>query len=354
MNTDMWQCNYADETVDKKLFWLCVLKRLWIVAAGACAMSLLIGGSYWLTHTVLVQERQYRAQGDIYIEYIPEEGYGISTVYLNEDVWKALVKSDAFVQDMSAQLAEQGITLDEELLRQSVDAVLVKDTRIVTAMATTTEPALSTSIAAVLQQALLNYGEAYRDIESAYVLTAAGEAEMVLTDEWTGRLFLLGAVLGVLVFLTAVFLTVTLDDSVYVPEQFERRYGIPMFGILQTPEAEAGLRYGAANKKTWILTAAQRDLPLNEIAGKLQEALPGEHQISALPVPDEQPGTVSRIREADGILLAVESGRHDGKRIEKLLRFLDQQGCPVLGAVLWNQDQRLIRQYYGYRKGKRR
>lgn len=350
----MWQCNYADETVDKKLFWLCVLKKLRVVAAGACVMSLLIGGSYWLTHTVLVQEKQYRAQGDVYIEYIPEEGYGISTVYLNEDVWKALVKSDAFMQDMSAILAEQGLAFDKELLRQSVDAALVKDTRIVTAMATTTEPALSTAIAAALQQALLNYGEVYGDIETAYVLTAAGEAEMLVTDEWTGRLFLLGAVLGILVSLTAVFMAAALDDSVYVPEQFERRYGIPMFGAFQTPEAEAGLRYAAVNKKTLLLTAAQKDLPLDEMAGALQESSEGVYQISALPVPDEQPETAARIREADGILLAVESGRHDGKRIEKLLRFLDQQDCCVLGAVLWNPDQRLIRRYYGYRKGKRR
>lgn len=346
----MWQCDYADEIMDRKLFWLRVLKKFWLVAAGACVMSLLTGGSYFLYHAVLAGEKSYCAQGDIYVDYIPEEGYGISTVYLNEDVWKALVSSDAFIDDMSAGLAAQGMEIAAEELRQSVDAVLEKETRIVTVKATTPDPARSVAVASVLQQALLHYAEDYKDIGNAYVLTAVGEAQQVVTDAWTGRLFLLGALFGAAVSFTAVLLMVTLDDSVYTPEQFEHRYGIPMYGSWGSAEAEAGLGRIVQKDKPILLTAAEEDLLLEEMAETLKKAQGVGWQIRVLSDPYRQ---LPEGKETGGVLLVVESGRQDGKRIERLLRFLDQQACPVLGAVLWNPDQKLLKRYYGFRKGKR-
>lgn len=168
----MWQCNYADETIDKKLFWLCTLKKLWILAAGICAASLLVGGGYFLCRNLPASEKQYCAQGDVYVDYIPEDGYGISTVYLNEDVWKAMVKSDAFVEKVSARMAQEGVAISREQILESVDASLEKETRIVTVKATAADPAAAEIMADALLQAVLDYGDSYKDIASAYVLTA--------------------------------------------------------------------------------------------------------------------------------------------------------------------------------------
>lgn len=346
----MWQCNYADETIDKKLFWLCTLKKLWILAAGICAASLLVGGSYFLCRNLSASEKQYCAQGDVYVDYIPEDGYGISTVYLNEDVWKALVKSDAFVEKVAERLAQENINISREQILESVDASLEKETRIVTVKATTADPVISEIMAEALLQAVLDYGNDYKDVASAYVLTAVGGAKRVVTDDWTGRLFLLGAVLGAFVSLTGILLSVTLDDSVYVPEQFERRYGIKMFGIAGEEQTNENITYALREAKRVVLTAPE-EVAAGETESALQALLGENVRVETVP---GQTGYTDTLRQADGIVLAVESGRHDGKKIENLLRFLDQQGCTVTGAILLYPDERLLRQYYGFRKGKRK
>lgn len=346
----MWQCNYADETIDKKLSWLCTLKKLWILAAGICVVSLLLGGSYFLYRNLLASEKQYCAQGDVYVDYIPEDGYGISTVYLNEDVWKALVKSDAFVEKVAERLAQENINISREQILESVDASLEKETRIVTVKATTADPVISEIMAEALLQAVLDYGNDYKDVASAYVLTAVGGAKRVVTDDWTGRLFLLGAVLGAFVSLTGILLSVTLDDSVYVPEQFERRYGIKMFGIAGEEQTNENITYALREAKRVVLTAPE-EVAAGETESALQALLGENVRVETVP---GQTGYTDTLRQADGIVLAVESGRHDGKKIENLLRFLDQQGCTVTGAILLYPDERLLRQYYGFRKGKRK
>lgn len=346
----MWQCNYADETIDKKLFWLCTLKKLWILAAGICVVSLLLGGSYFLYRNLLASEKQYCAQGDVYVDYIPEDGYGISTVYLNEDVWKALVKSDAFVEKVAERLAQENINISREQILESVDASLEKETRIVTVKATTADPVISEIMAEALLQAVLDYGNDYKDVASAYVLTAVGGAKRVVTDDWTGRLFLLGAVLGAFVSLTGILLSVTLDDSVYVPEQFERRYGIKMFGIAGEEQTNENITYALREAKRVVLTAPE-EVAAGETESALQALLGENVRVETVP---GQTGYTDTLRQADGIVLAVESGRHDGKKIENLLRFLDQQGCTVTGAILLYPDERFLRQYYGFRKGKRK
>lgn len=346
----MWQCNYADETIDKKLFWLCTLKKLWILAAGICAASLLVGGGYFLCRNLSASEKQYCAQGDVYVDYIPEDGYGISTVYLNEDVWKALVKSDAFVEKVAERLAQENINISREQILESVDASLEKETRIVTVKATTADPVISEIMAEALLQAVLDYGNDYKDVASAYVLTAVGGAKRVVTDDWTGRLFLLGAVLGAFVSLTGILLSVTLDDSVYVPEQFERRYGIKMFGIAGEEQTNENITYALREAKRVVLTAPE-EVAAGETESALQALLGENVRVETVL---GQTGYTDTLRQADGIVLAVESGRHDGKKIENLLRFLDQQGCTVTGAILLYPDERLLRQYYGFRKGKRK
>ena len=99
-----------------------------------------------------------------------------------------------------------------------------------------------------------------------------------------------------------------------------------------------------------MLTAPE-EVAAGETESALQALLGENVRVETVP---GQTGYTDTLRQADGIVLAVESGRHDGKKIENLLRFLDQQGCTVTGAILIYPDERLLRQYYGFRKGKRK
>ena len=52
------------------------------------------------------------------------------------------------------------------------------------------------------------------------------------------------------------------------------------------------------------------------------------------------------MREADGVLLAVNAGRHSGRKLERVLEFFATQEIPVTAALLWEADEKLIRAYY--------
>lgn len=353
----MWECDFADEPVDVKLLALFFMRKIWMCVAGILAGALLAGGGYFLKNVALAPEREYQTVGEVYVDYVWEDAYGISRSNLNEEEWKALVKTDVFVEDIVEQLAVQGILLEKPFVRESVDASLVSDSRIVTTTVVTDAPELSAAIGCALQKALLHFGEDNTRIERIRVLTEPVETRIVVHDIRTLQAAILGAVLGGLLSVGALLLYFVLDDSVYLPASFERRYHIPMLGTAASKDLAANLDYLLRGCTKAAVTAVEADIPVEEIAGLLQEkaadkAEEGEAKgrllVSACGCVEAEPEKAEALRRADCVVLAVAAGRHDGKRIEKTLGFLKKQGVRVAGAFLWNADERLLKRYYGF------
>lgn len=350
----MWECNFADEPVDVKLLWLFFLRKIWIWIAAVFAGALLIGGGYFVKNVVFIPEKEYQTVGEVYVDYVWEDAYGISRSNLNEEEWKALVKTDVFVDDILGQLAAQGITAEKQFVRESVDAALVSDSRIVTTTVITDTPELSAAIGCALQEALLHFGEDNSRIERIRVLTEPVETRIVVHDIRTLQAAILGAVLGGLFSLAAMFLCFVLDDSIYIPAAFERRYQIPMLGTAVSRDLAVNLCYLLRDCSSAAVTAVEQDIPVEEIAGLLQEKI-GEAggkeaavKVCACGCVDAEPEKVEELRRADSVVLVAASGRHDGKRIEKVLAFLKKQDVQVTCAFLWDADEKLIKRYYGF------
>lgn len=350
----MWKCQYGDEPLDFKLLWLCFMKKSWILIAAILAGILLLGGGYFACSVLLAPQKEYQAVGETYIEYMWEDAYGISRVYLNESVWAALVKTDVFVDDMQKQLEETGVTVDREFLRDSVEASLVSDSRIVTTTVTTTDPALSVAISQALQNAVIHYGETQQGIEGTRILTTPRSASQVMLDNRTLQAAVLGGVLGGLLALGGMLFYFTADDSIHVPETFEHRYGIPMLGTLSSRELSANLQYLCRDCTQVAVTAVEGDIPTEEIAAALTAKPEGQEESQkpssfvACDCALEDPGQAALLRASDGVILVVAAGRHDGKRIEKTLDFLKKQDCKVVAAIFWQADEKLLGQYYGF------
>lgn len=351
----MWECSYANEPVDVKLLWLFFLRKIGIWIAAVLAGALLIGGGYFVKNVVLAPEKEYQTVGEVYVDYVWEDAYGISRSNLNEGEWKALVKTDVFVDAILEQLAVQGIALEKQFVRESVDAALVSDSRIVTTTVITDTPELSAAIGCALQDALLRFGEDNSRIERIRVLTEPVETRIVVHDIRTLQAAVLGAVLGGLFSLAAMFLCFVLDDSVYIPASFERRYHIPMLGTAASRDLAVNLHYLLRDCGSAAVTAVEQDIPVEKITKILQEKLEetggrGENKIMlcACGCVDTEPEAVEELRHADGVILVAASGRHDGKRIEKTLAFLSKQDIKVSCAFLWDADEKLIKRYYGF------
>ncbi len=353
----MWECNYANEPVDIKLVWLLFLKKIWIFFAAVFAGALFIGGGYFVRHIVFAPEDTFRAVGEAYVDYVWEDAYGISRHYLNESVWATLVKTDLVVDNVMERLEEQGIQTDREYIRESMEASLVSDSRIVTTTVTTNDAALSIAAGLALQEALLDFGEAQEGIEGIRILTAPERAKKVVLDSKTMRMSVLGAILGGLVSAGALLLWITLDDSVYIPSTFERRYHIPMLGTLSSKEFPENLKYLCRGCKNIAVASVEEDVSAVAVTESIKEKLEsGENAEQAdmenIPVAAafgcvlEKPGNAAPLRDSDGIILIIPAGRRNGKKIERTLDFLKIQNCNIIAAILWKEDKSLLKLYY--------
>lgn len=359
----MWKCRYGDEPLDLKLFWLRFIKKCWIILVSVLAGAFVFGGCYFAASVAFAPQKEYRAVAETYIDYLWEDAYGVSRVYMNESVWAALVKTDIFVDDVMGQLEQAGLEADRELLRESMEASLVSDSRIVTTTVTMEDPELSAAVCRALQNAIQHYADTQQGIVGTRVLTSPENASQVTYDSRLLQAAVLGAVLGGLFSAAALAFYLAADDSVHVPETFEHRYGIPMLGTLSSPELSVNLQYLCRDRAGVAVIAVEEDVSTEEIAAalseKLKEQKTGQDTVSlqAGGCVLKEPWQAKVLRAADGVILAVAAGRHDGKRIEKTLDFLEKQDCQVVAALLWQADEGLLKRYYGLgmtgRKGQR-
>ena len=63
-------------------------------------------------------------------------------------------------------------------------------------------------------------------------------------------------------------------------------------------------------------------------------------------MPEEDTEVYARLREADGVLVAVRFGGKNGKAMERLLGNLRKQDCKILGAVIVDAKADFLRMYY--------
>ena len=128
----------------------------------------------------------------------------------------------------------------------------------------------------------------------------ADEAVQTVLDDRTVRACILGAVVFAAFTLFFMYLYAVLDTSIYIPIEFERRFGMPM-------------------------------------------ELPDKKEIEAFDVLDS---VYIREQEDGTCVLYVKSGGHNRTLVEKTLRDLQNKGETVSRVVLARPDAKLIRRYY--------
>lgn len=343
----MWECHFANEPVDFKLFWLRFYQKLGILCLGILIGGLLIGGGYFVKHTLFASQPEYMVEAETYLEYILREDEPIGWVAFSASAWKEIIVSQEFMEDVQSQLNG---TLTIEELRESVNEVEIPDPRIIKTTVITTDPELSLAISSALQTAIANFADKQREIESTRIVSAPDQAKRVLVDDRTLRAGLFGMILGGCVTLFGICLSLVLDDAVRVPETFEKRYKLPMLGTLDMKETEANLQYLFRDKKQIAVTGMD-GIPVEEAASSLQQLLPTEADCVLLPVDMEE---TEKLRTLDGLILVVGAGVHSGTSIEHKISFLQKQDIPVTAAFLWEPEEKLLKRYYGLNKAKRR
>lgn len=387
-----FSCNYGNEPADLKLLLIYFLKHIRFVAYFIILGALLFASAYYLKTFVFVEEHQYVATSELYLVYADD--VRLDNVYINDHTWQTLVHTDKAIDFAMEYIDDASVT--EEYLKEAVTAGLVSDVRFVTLKVTTDNPELSIEIAQAYQIAIKNLGEEMVDIETISVFTDADSATEIVSDNRTIRMAVTGAVIGALVAILGIILQYIFDDSIYVANQFEQRYGIPVIGVcLRTKtnnianETLIGQKSAENGYRLWgrqaiklnykAFTSGCNYIVAVDTAIKTQNELPFEllrdakmkleqdellaiamgekkdeeaffsssdYVLSKVLSVNEDADVAEECAKADGVILLVQMGAHNGKLLERALDFLVKQQCNIVGALLYDGDPVLLKMYY--------
>lgn len=336
----MWECNYAKEPFDLRLAVLRLIRKTHVIILVTCLGTLIFGGGYYLKKVVLRPAPLYEAVSTYYVNYGWDLEYDKDYAYINEASWNDWMHKKAFLDLVSANLQEE---IPQEELSGYLSAILASNLRMPNSVVSTPDPELSLKVAGAVEQSFVQFPSIALEIESINVVDPAVTTTPVYKDARPVRALVLSGVLSLFFALVCCLLWEIGSDGIWLPATLRRRYGLKTLGTVESPELVQNLSYLFPEKNKVGICPASADVNPEEVARALRNK--DVREWVALPAPLLEPQTAERLRELDGILLVVKAGEH-GRRLERILDFLEQQDCPVRAALLWEADEGLIGQYY--------
>lgn len=333
----MWECKYGTEPADLKLLAIRFSKKIWMVLVAALIGAVTCGTAYFLIHVVLAPEPEYVANSMLYVDFVQGEGEAPKYYTFNTAGWSGFVKTDEILDKAMSYMSDEiqqadylktdekaamiSTPIDKEEMRASVDANVDADYRVIDLLVTNTNPDRAVVIAHSVEKAFEDFAGEMREIEKIRVMTSAVTAKQILVDTATYRAVIWGAILAAVFVLFVMLIHVILDDSIYVPITFERRYGIPMLGNdLEEIKRNTALLCANGEKVTHIT---------------IGKGLIGNAELA-------------HVKPGDSVILDIAAGAHNGKIIEHAISQLQKLDCRIVAAMLINADEKLLKAYYFY------
>lgn len=395
---------FWQEGMDGKRFALCLFKKAWIILAAALAGAAAAAGIYLFAALVLGGKPEYQVFSQYRI-YFDKEKYGEIEDYYNAYTWGEIMKTDQVV-DFVMEALPEGISKAQ--VKASVSVGQMNDVKIMPLYITTQDAGLSQEIAEAYVYGLDRFAKSIEGLSGMQCWTVEPATQVPRATK-TLNAFMFGGILGaVLSFLALVFFYI-LDDSIYLEEDFAKRFPIPVLGLLtrgkdadyleelkgnaafllngskriclvdggclkQTGRMEksgqlektGGMEKSEQTEKTGQTeTTGQTEktgretgqgasavLPSCREAGELLSAAAGENAeilVTAWPFGEKE---VRMLHSADSVVLAVPCGFGNGRALFHLAAQLEKLGITAAGAVLTDADDKFLRAYYGKQKRK--
>ena len=335
--------DYMDEQLNIRCFYLRLLKRIWFVplfaVAGAVAGFLLYGAVTRVTQPVL-----YEAKAQLYLHFVENATNDKVYDYYNAYTWNDLLKSDT-VQSLLRESAEQAVAVSSfpeggaftnETGRENMSAVCMRmyeegtltmtaiqpsDIRVLWITVQSEEPDCAGWFMNIAWRAMLRYGEE-NDVFRSIELLSQEEPVPVTYPDRLRTAMVTGAVLGALLGLFLLAILDLLDDAVYVPEDAEKRYGLPVVAVTGDDALPELLR---------------------KEADRCFEQLRAEGKTPVILTPDT---TEEERAGADVLLLGVASGKKNTSLTQHVLSQARARGEQVEGIVLTDADGTFLQRYY--------
>ena len=384
---------YSKEPLDFRLMVLISLRRVRWVIYGICIGAIIFGGAYYLVRNVMNEADVYSVSSDVYVEY--SDAIEANESYINMQTWASLVHNDIVDGYASEYLSKSYLP---ETLENMVSATLLSSTQIVTVSAESTDPREAEELANAYAKAIEKFAPEMKEVDSARIIKTAKNAKVVGFEDRTWAMVCTGAVVGFVISVLGVMFYFAIDDSVHVPGVIESRYGIPAVGIttdnMRKLNMEAGDSYlGNMSKRTRKKTEFYRQwLQINYVkltSGKKRVAVVGtslgenteyvsnllnlqlkdlrekeiydidrslikkqdaffsadDYELAMLESVNQNPEVAAKAAKYDAVIVLIKASDHNGKLIERALDILRIQEANVVGAILYDTNASLIKQY---------
>lgn len=350
---EMWKVPYAKEPFDVKLNLMLLAKKWWVLLVSSILGVLLVGGPYFLKHVVYTPAREYEMVLDFKIDYA-ENSAGEEYTYFNQSTWYQLLKDDVFTDKVLQYLqaddwaivdnisdSDMESSLTKEDVRSFMEGTLLSDTRIVTATVRTHNPELTAAVADALEKAFYDFGKETKEIDVIHTWQKPEQATLVVRDVRLFRACMLGFVLFDFVTLLVMLCKAVLDDSIYVPYTFEKRYQIPMIGWVRKVgeaykySAECSVLVKQYLKEDTLVVTMQEGIAGAAVIEEIQKqdiATCGYVELTREKEVTEE--EAQKIREAKEILLVVKAANHNGRAIEWAIELCSKVGKEITVGVL--------------------
>ena len=357
--------------INLRCFYLRLLQKLPLVLlitlAGAAA-GLLV---YFFATTVFGPGIMYETGSTLYIDFAYDPERGTLVDYYNAYTWNTLMGTDEICNELMGYLSEEYPLISKEEVLSSIDAAIPSDTRVMVLTVTNSDKELAVAVTGAARHALESYGRTNPAFDSIKLLTEDILPSPIIYDDRSRTAAILGAIIFFLGTVMVLLIIEAMNDAVYVPEEAEKIYGVPVLGVL----LRAGKNKAADTDKEQLTKMLHKELKaslgklssLKHVAVVSAEDYPGPGHIvsddfpfEAVSLDDITKGNVpgyasvgdsSAINAApakpDGVIVAIRYGKHNRAMTEHILSQLRKNDLPVPGLLITDADPVFLRLYYG-------
>ena len=374
--------NYDNEIINLRAFYLTLLRRIWILPVAAITGGIIAGIIYFLANVVYAPARNYVTESTLYIYFAYDENKGAQVDSYNAYTWNLLVKTEdnslggiienetdynilnGIMENLSQAGYKEGENITRDEVIASINADIPSDVRVMIFTVKNSDVELSGAIADAANAALISYGKADKALTEIKLL-GRGETRLELLPDRLWVAIALGAVIGFIISVLALLIIRSMDDSVFIPEDIERRYSLPVLGVI-SPAGEkepsffrnellfcfkenfiAGDRIAliSSDDVQGTENAMESAERLKEIIGDgLRDEMP---QLCVMPLPGNDNESREKLSHVDGAIILVNMGEHNGSMTEHLISLLNKLKCKVYGVIIADADMKFLSRYLG-------
>jgi capsular polysaccharide biosynthesis protein len=296
--------------------------------------TLFMIGGYLLIQYLRYVPR-YQAVSKYYVDYASDPILGDTYTYINAYSWNVWLHTGEFIREIEEHLQPQ---VEEEKLKSYLYGDLPGDLRMPVTQVTTEDKDLCLKVAHAVEAAMISFGKTQKEINSIRVVDSVTQAQKLPLVMQPLKVIGISICMSICAVVLVFVGSEIAADGIWFPDTLEQNCKIPVLGTKTNQSLKENIRYIFRNANRVAITSVTERPELSSVKVSLREKT-GIQEIDnweCIPSVLEQPKSCRELREKDGILLVVQTGKKMGQKTAYVLHELALQDCNVTAVILWD------------------